>query len=157
LSLACGFTGNLFLLLNFTGRVRYILALPLSVVFWMLASTIVSLLKDNVPAMAVEMETDRVQLIAITISMHIYAPPISPGETYSQGFWHAVLASILYFLGGFILLINMLGYSLGHYPQHFELDDDQRTLILQTMMYFFWLAGGAGVFVKLEGWSFSNA
>lgn len=41
-SLVCGFAGNFFLLLNFTGRVRYIVALPLSIVFWMLASMIVS-------------------------------------------------------------------------------------------------------------------
>lgn len=48
-----------------------------------------------------------------------------------------------------ILMVNMLGYFLGHYPQHFDLDDDQRTLILQTMMFFFWLAGGAAVFSKV--------
>ena len=47
-----------------------------------------------------------------------------------------------------ILMVNMLGYFLGHYPQHFDLDDDQRTLILQTMMFFFWLAGGAAVFAR---------
>lgn len=41
LSLACGFTGNFFLLLNFTGRVRYIVALPLSIIFWVLSSIIV--------------------------------------------------------------------------------------------------------------------
>jgi potassium channel subfamily K, other eukaryote len=40
-SLACGFAGNFFLLLNFTGRVRYIVALPLSILFWVFASAIV--------------------------------------------------------------------------------------------------------------------
>lgn len=40
-SLVCGFAGNLFLLLNFTARVRYIIALPLSIIFWILASSIV--------------------------------------------------------------------------------------------------------------------
>lgn len=33
--------GNIFLLLNFTSRVRYIIALPLSILFWYLASAIV--------------------------------------------------------------------------------------------------------------------
>ena len=56
-----------------------------------------------------------------------------------------------------ILMLNMLGYFLGHYPQHFELSDDQRNLILQTMMFFFWLAGGAAVFAKVEGWSFVDS
>ncbi|KAI4194762.1 MAG: hypothetical protein LQ350_007584 [Teloschistes chrysophthalmus] len=56
------------------------------------------------------------------------------------------------------LMINMLGYFLGHYPQHFELSDEQRNLILQTMMFFIWLAGGAGVFTRLDsGWQYVDA
>lgn len=41
-------------------------------------------------------------------------------------------------------------YFLGHYAEHFSLTDSQRTLILQTMMFFLWLAGGAAVFSKVE-------
>jgi potassium channel subfamily K, other eukaryote len=89
--------------------------------------------------------------------MAIHDPPHGPGETYSQGYWHAVMASILYLVGSAMLVGNMIGYFKGHYPQHFELDDDQRTLILQTMMYFLWLAGGAGVFCRLEGWTYPDA
>jgi potassium channel subfamily K, other eukaryote len=89
--------------------------------------------------------------------MHIYAPPIGPGQTYSQGYWHAVLASILYMIGAVILMINILGYFLGKYPQHFELDDHQRTLIIQTMLFFFWLAAGAGVFSKICGFTYTDA
>lgn len=57
----------------------------------------------------------------------------------------------------------MLGYFLGHYPQQFNLTDSQRTLILQTMLFFIWLAGGAGVFSKIEGnspdfdWTYVNS
>ncbi|PQE29100.1 potassium channel protein [Rutstroemia sp. NJR-2017a BBW] len=135
-SLACGFTGNFFLLLNFTRRVRYIVALPLSIIFWYFATGI---------------------LIGIIIAMHQYEPPIRPGQTYSQGFWSAIIAATLYMIGSMILMINMMGYFLGHYPQHFELDDDQRTLILQTMMFFIWLAGGAGVYEAVCGFSYANA
>jgi potassium channel subfamily K, other eukaryote len=60
-------------------------------------------------------------------------------------------------IGAVILMVNMLGYFLGHYPQHFELDDSQRTLIIQTMLFFFWLAMGAGVFSKLCGFSYADA
>lgn len=56
-----------------------------------------------------------------------------------------------------MLMVNMWGYFLGHYPQHFELTDEQRNLILQTMMFFIWLAGGAGVFAKVSGWLFVDA
>ena len=89
--------------------------------------------------------------------MDEYVPPHRPEQTYSQGFWHAVIAAILYLVSSMILMVNMLGYFLGHYPQHFELSDDQRNLILQTMMFFFWLAGGAAVFAKVEGWSFVDS
>jgi potassium channel subfamily K len=41
-SLVCGFVGNLFLLFNFTRRVRYIVALPLTIILWYFATGIVS-------------------------------------------------------------------------------------------------------------------
>ena len=88
--------------------------------------------------------------------MASYVPP-GPGEVYSQGFWHAVIAATLYIFTALILMINMLGYFLGHYPQHFELTDEQRNVILQTMMFFLWLAAGGGVFSAIEGWQFADA
>ncbi len=135
-SLACGFIGNIFLLFNFTRRVRYIVALPATIICWYLATGI---------------------LIAITISVDEYVPPHRPEQTYSQGFWHAVIAAVLYLVSAMTLMLNMLGYFLGHYPRHFELSDDQRNLILQTMMFFIWLAGGAAVFAKTQGWSFVDS
>ncbi|KAK4202840.1 hypothetical protein QBC40DRAFT_338077 [Triangularia verruculosa] len=135
-SIIFGFLGHLFLLLNFTRRVRYIVALPLSILFWLLSALI---------------------LIVVEIVMAIYAPPVAPGEAYSQGFWHSVMASLLYVLSSAMLMVNMVGYFKGHYPQNFELDDDQRTLILQTMSFFFWLAGGAGIFCALEGFTYADS
>lgn len=134
-SLVCGFVGNLFLLFNFTKRVRYIVALPATIVFFYFASGI---------------------LIGITASMNIHAPP-AEGDIYSQGYWNAVIAACLYMFNSMILMINMTGYFLGHYPQHFTLTDEQRNLILQTMMFFIWLGGGAGVFSRIEGWSYPDA
>jgi potassium channel subfamily K len=58
-SLISGFLGNLFLLLNFTQRIRYVIALPATIVCWYLASGL---------------------LIAITACMNIYAPPVRPQE-----------------------------------------------------------------------------
>ena len=89
--------------------------------------------------------------------MNKHDAPIRPGETYSQGFWYAIIAAVLYLIGSMMSMVNMTGYFLGHYPQHFDLDDDQRTLILQTMMFFFWLAGGAAVFANVCGWSYADA
>lgn len=41
-SLTCGFIGNIFLLFNFTRRVRYIVALPMTIILWYFATGIVS-------------------------------------------------------------------------------------------------------------------
>ena len=89
--------------------------------------------------------------------MNKYFPPTYPEQTYSQGFWHAVIAAVLYLTSSMLLMVNMLGYFLGHYPQHFELSEEQRNLILQTMMFFFWLAGGGAVFAKVCGWAYVDA
>ena len=134
-SLVCGIVGNLFLLFNFTTAVRYIIALPMTILLWYAATSI---------------------LIGITISMDRFAPP-GPDDVYSQGFWHAVIAACLYMFSSMILMINMLGYVLGHYPQHFTLTDDQRNLILQTMMFFAWLAIGGAIFSNIMPWSFVDA
>lgn len=135
-SLVCGFVGNLFLLFNFTRRIRYIVALPATIVLFYLASGI---------------------LIGITVSMNIHDPP-GEDQIYSQGFWNAILAACLYMFNSMILMINMGGYFLGHYPQHFTLSDEQRNLILQTMMFFLWLGGGAAVFSTIEPtWGYPDA
>jgi potassium channel subfamily K len=42
ISLFLGVVGNMFLLLNFTQTVRYIIALPVTIVSWFLATGIVS-------------------------------------------------------------------------------------------------------------------
>ena len=90
--------------------------------------------------------------------MNAYTPPNPPDELYSQGFWHAVIAAALYLVSSMLLMVNMQGYFFGHYPQHFELTDDQRNLILQTMMFVIWLAGGAGVFAATqETWTYVDA
>jgi potassium channel subfamily K len=81
----------------------------------------------------------------------------------TQGFWYAIAAAALYTVCSMILMVNMLGYFLGHYPESFQLSDSQRTLILQSMAFFVWLAGGAAVFSKIErddgedGWGFPDA
>jgi potassium channel subfamily K len=146
-SLVVGFVGNFFLLCNFTHRIRYIVALPVTVACWYVATGI---------------------LTAITLSMYRYVPPIRPQQTFTQGFWYAVLAACMYMLCAMLLMMNMLGYFLGHYPQHFALTESQRTLILQTMMFFVWLAGGGAIFSTVEKtygddeeasspWSYVNA
>ncbi|EKG14168.1 hypothetical protein MPH_08662 [Macrophomina phaseolina MS6] len=141
-SLICGFVGNFFLLMNFTQKVRYIVSLPTTIIMWYVATGL---------------------LTADLACMEIYVPPERPNQTYTQGYWYGVMAAVLYCVCSMILMINMVGYWRGHYLQKFTLTDSQRTLILQTMMFFVWLAGGGGVFSRIEQqhgqdeWTFANA
>lgn len=117
-------------------RIRYIISLPLSIGFWLFASAL---------------------LIADLVSMHVYAPPTPGTELYSEGFWYGVAAAAIYGLLSILLIGNIIGWVRGHYPQHFDLTEDQRTLIVQTMLFFIWLAGGAGIYSRLEDWHFVDA
>jgi potassium channel subfamily K len=144
LSLVAGFIGNFFLLCNFTKRIRYIIALPVTIIMWYISTGI---------------------LIGITAAIYEFDPPDHPQQVYHQGFWYAVYAAIIYLICSMILMVNMLGHVLGHYPQDFALTDSHRTLILQTMMFFVWLATGSIVFKTIETnygggsltWSYANA
>jgi hypothetical protein len=42
ISLCCGIVGNMFLLFNFTQIVRYIIALPVTIILWFISAGIVS-------------------------------------------------------------------------------------------------------------------
>lgn len=141
-SLICGFLGNVFLLFNFTQKIRYVIALPATIVLWYISSGL---------------------LTAITACMEVYTPPNRPYEIYTQGYWYAVAAAVFYFVCSVLLMVNMLGYYLGHYPDHFALSDSQRTLILQTMFFFIWMAGGAAMYSRIQTdagedqWTFPNS
>ncbi|KAK5070474.1 Potassium channel [Lithohypha guttulata] len=134
-SLACGFIGNIFLLCNFTRKIRYIVALPVTILLFYLAAGM---------------------LTGCLVGIYVY-DPATEGQVYSQGFWTAVIAACLYMGNAMLLMINMLGYFRGHYPQHFDINDEQRNLILQAMIFYFWLAAGAAVFAKIESWDYSDA
>lgn len=130
-SLTMGFVGNLFLLLNMQNRVRYIISLPLTIILWFLACGL---------------------LIGDLAGMYVHAHPTPGTEMFSEGYWYGIAASCVYLVLSLLLMGNLLGYVRGHYPQRFDLTDDQRTLIVQTMIFFIWLGGGAGVYSRLEGW-----
>ncbi|KAK8243090.1 potassium channel-like protein [Phyllosticta capitalensis] len=138
-SLICGFIGNIFLLMNFTQRIRYIIALPVTIILWYFATGF---------------------LTGILASMELHVPPNRPDQTYTEGYWYGVMAATMYCICSMLLMVNMVGYWRGHYPQKLILTESQRMLIVQTMLFFIWLAGGGAVFARLESlygeqdWSF---
>lgn len=65
-SLVVGFIGNFFLLCNFTNRIRYTIALPVTIACWYVATGL---------------------LIGATAGMQVWYSPVRPQQTYTQGFW----------------------------------------------------------------------
>lgn len=65
-SLVAGFVGNFFLLCNFTGRIRYTIALPVTIACWYIATGL---------------------LIGATAGMEVWHSPVKPQQTYTQGLW----------------------------------------------------------------------
>ena len=87
------------------------------------------------------------------------SPATNPALEYSQSFYYAVISAILYFIISTLLLLNLLGASrlFSAYPPSFAvLTHPQRTLMLQTISFSFYLAIGAAVFGAIEGWSFTD-
>lgn len=69
-SLVVGFIGNFFLLCNFTNRIRYSIALPVTILCWYVATGL---------------------LIGATVGMEVWHGPVRPQQIYTQGFWCVIL------------------------------------------------------------------
>ena len=139
--------------MNFGNRIKYIISLPMSIILWFLSSGFVGL-------SSISLQVTRLtgkKLIGDLAAMNSHAKPDFPSQIWSGGFWYALAAAVLYVILMLALMANLVGYIRGHYPQHFELTEDQRTLIIQTMIYFIWVAGGAAVYSKIESWHFLDA
>jgi hypothetical protein len=55
--------------------------------------------------------------------MDKYVPPVRPGETYSQGFWHAIIAATLYSMHILRAPLSMLEEALTLKPTSDWLND----------------------------------
>ncbi len=134
-SLLLGFAANGILILNFTGKVTYVHAQILCIVFWLIASTI---------------------LMALVIITAIEFPQ-SDALIYSQGYWMAVMTAILYFLNALFTSMNFFGYLQGLYGPTFKLNVEQRSVVLQNLALVVWIAAGAGVVSKTCSFTYADS
>jgi potassium channel subfamily K len=79
--------------MNFGNRIKYIIALPMTIILWLLASGF---------------------LIADLAAMNILHKPAIPDQIWSGGFWYALSAAVLYILLMVVLTVNLIGYIRGH-------------------------------------------
>ncbi|KAK9368852.1 hypothetical protein V1509DRAFT_563630 [Lipomyces kononenkoae] len=138
-SLVLGVLANASLLANFAGRVKYNLSQAISIGSFYFASVL---------------------LVAIIADQYrTYLSMVEQGVEvqFSQGYWSAVITSVLYFACGFVLTLNEIGHLRGYYPANFILTSAQRSLMIQILCITIWLAGGGGVFSRLESYTYGDA
>ncbi|KAF3917873.1 hypothetical protein ABW20_dc0107279 [Dactylellina cionopaga] len=135
-SLVFGFIGNFFLMCNYSRRIRYVVAMPFTIICWYIAFGFLS---------------------SILAALHVHARPISPIQTYTQAFWFGVISAGLYVVAASILFVNIAGYIRKNYPAHIESSKAEKNLMLQTIFFFAWLGIGALIFCKVEGWTYSDS
>jgi potassium channel subfamily K, other eukaryote len=93
--------------------------------------------------------------------MVVAAKPIdsaSPSSyEFTQAFYYAIFSACLYFFVATVMMVTVVGYYKGHYNREFNLTVSERTLMLQTIGFLFYLLCGAGVYARIEGWEYLDA
>ncbi|KAB5536347.1 hypothetical protein GE09DRAFT_1290671 [Coniochaeta sp. 2T2.1] len=140
IQLAVAVIANLFLLLNMARRIRFTVAQPITIVGWYIS------------------------VICLVVLLSIVSGPElkdarQPEEdlVWSQAFYYAIWAAILYFVDASLMSVTLWGSWSGHYSKDFNLTTSQRTLMLQTVVFLVHLLLGALVFSAIEDWQYLNA
>ncbi|KAJ7123821.1 hypothetical protein C8R43DRAFT_1135873 [Mycena crocata] len=136
LSLAMSLAANIVLLANFGHILRYSIAQSLTIGLWYFSALLL--------------------IIPLGLTHTALAIPGSAPYELSQAYYYAIISSAIYIVLPTLLAANAMGAYIFHaYPPSFNaLTIPQRTLMLQTMVYVFYLAAGAGVFAGVEGWNY---
>lgn len=127
-SFVLGIVGNMSLLMNFSGKMKYLVSQSVSIFCWILAASIL--------------------LVAILITNKDF---VGEDAIYqrSEGFWLAVFTIATYYSCSIILVINFVGYKLDKYPPTFNLDKKQRLLMSYTIAFAVWQGVGTIAMAKL--------
>ncbi|EGU83960.1 hypothetical protein FOXB_05526 [Fusarium oxysporum f. sp. conglutinans Fo5176] len=139
IQLLVGVISNLFLLLHMAKRVRFNLALPVTIFGWYASS-----------------------ICRITLTVLIARPLKDLGlaedtVVWSQSFYYGMWAAILYFVDASLLAITFWGACAAHYGKTLLLTTSGRTLMLQSIMLLIYLLLGAYLFSEIESWDYLDA
>jgi potassium channel subfamily K len=134
-SLVFALLANIFLLLNMARRVSFAVAQPITLVGFYTASLLL------------------MALVGVASSSVFRLEPRQE-HALSQAYYYAMIASGLYFIIASLMLLTIYGAYRGRYPKDFRLSPSQRTLMLQTIGFMFYLLLGALIFAEVEGWNF---
>lgn len=116
-SFVVGIIGNISLLMNFSGKMRYLVTQSVSIFCWVVAATFL--------------------LIAVLLTNPGFTGA-HPQYKRSEGFWLAVYTIFMYYSCSLILIVNFMGYKCNKYPPVFNLDKKQRLLMSYTIAFALW-------------------
>lgn len=134
-SLVFALVANMFLLLNMARRVSFAIAQPITVIGFYTASFLL------------------MALVGVASSSVFRIEPRQE-HALSQAYYYGMIASGLYFIIASLMSLTIYGAYKGRYPKDFRLSPSQRTLMLQTIGFMFYLLLGALMFAEVEGWNF---
>ncbi|KZF20458.1 potassium channel-like protein [Xylona heveae TC161] len=128
---------NIALLLNMARRLRFSIAQPVTIIGWYIASVLLIAL---------------VSAASDDLRLHPAAQ-----HAFTQPFYYAIMSAALYFLISSLMVATVYGAWRGHYAKEFRLTMSQRTLMLQTISYLFYLLIGAAIYARIESWTFLDS
>jgi potassium channel subfamily K len=156
-SLLFALIANLTLLLNMARRLSFRVAQPITIWgFWIASILLIS-------------------LIAVASNHTKFHQPGVKNQALSQAYYYATFAAGLYQIISYLvshtkgeyvkstdptsfkMMFTAYGALKGHYSKKFKLTIPQRTLMLHTICFLFYLLLGALVYSKIEGWKFLDA
>lgn len=137
IALAIAILANLALFGHMTNRVKFSVAVPLTIVGFYISSFL---------------------LIGLVAAAPKYLPlPAGENRTFSQAYYYGILAAAIYFIIATMMIFTARGVYIGHYTRYFKLTTAQRTLMLQVMLFLGYMLAAAVVYWDIEGWQFLDA
>lgn len=115
-------------------RLRFSIAQPITVGGWYIASVLLICLTAIYPR-----STD------------------TRNRELTQAYYYAIMAAALYFFVSSLMLVTIYGARTHHYSRDFHLTNNQRSLMLQSIIYMLYLLLGALVYAHVEGWKYLDA
>lgn len=135
-SLAIAIGANLFLLALMTRRLSFAIAMPATVLGWLVAAGL---------------------LIGIVAATHPKYTQLTGNSTFTQGYYYAILAAALYILMSGLLIATAFGVYLGRFSRQFKLTLAQRTLMFQVITFLGYILCAAAVYARVEAWDYLDA
>ncbi|VUC36525.1 unnamed protein product [Clonostachys rosea] len=138
--LAIAVSSNFILFLTMARRLRFSIAQPITIFGWYISAIL------------------RIAMSATAAGPLLGGIDVPKKELiWSQAFFYGIWAALLYFVDATLMALTFWGASSGHYEKEFTLTHNQRTLMLQTIIFLFYLLIGARIYSAIEGWEYLDA